>query len=116
MLNDREPWVILEKRMPDGSVWVHYWISIKNSGKSNVSFGHDSFELGSAKTAMTPAVWEKSLAKDPIRPGETLRINARFLLSEATVREFGNSDDPLVLRAKFLGHSPIDHVVWLWKE
>jgi len=118
LLYDRYPWVVLEDKMEDGSVWVHYAIAIKNDRKGDVKLNPRSVRIEGKDLTAASAVYnpkDKIGKSFKIEKNSYHRLTAKFHLGKEYVDRFGNSQDPIDLVVP-VGDSELRLKLWLWKE
>ncbi len=119
LLYDRARWVALEHALPDGSVWVHYALLIKNRTSKVIQLNLEKVRLKGKNGIEVPAVFATHDLKEgqkEVGAGSLLRITTRFHIPASVVQESANSPDPLDLIVPLQDKNVLQGKVWLWKD
>jgi len=117
LLYDREPWVMFENKMSDGSVWVHYALTVKNAGDSTVNLQTQKVRLQGNGLEGIPgeySVEDKVGAREAIEGGTYYRLTVRFRLPAKWIEDALDQKTPVELVAP-IDASELKLKLWLWK-
>ncbi len=120
LLAPREPYVIYERQLDDGTVWVNHSVVLKNASGKPVSFKAEDVRLETAEGGRLAAVFAKQdRAKGDfgkIAPGSLYLVTTRYLLPAQWVSAYADSSKPMQLAVTLSSGATLRQEVWLWEE
>lgn len=118
LLYDRAPWVIVERELPDGSVWIHYALAIKNTTDRKIELDAKSVFLEVPGKKILAAFEREDLmgSRLVVDPKSYNRVTVKFLVPAEIVSQYENSKTPLHLVVSLQSRKDLRVALWLWEE
>jgi hypothetical protein len=115
MTNDRAPVIRLDPEMPDGSAWVHYRLTIKNTSpqKISVNLRQVRLEYGSHRANAVYDKEEKISENYTLDGKTTYSIPVMFHIDSKTI-ETNGGDHPMKLILPVNDKGDLAMEIWLW--